>query len=342
MQPPPDISVIVLNYNGAPWLRRCIDSLTGQTITDRLQIIVADNHSTDGSNALARELLAGVPCALFLSHGTNLGFCAGNNRAARAATGRHLFFLNNDTWLEPDCLEKLLREVDQRGADAATPLMLNYTEDSVQSAGGAGFDFAGWMSFGRRPAQTQNVFVVGGCSYLIRREVFERLGGFDEHFFMYAEEFDLSWRLWAAGYRALIVPHARLHHRDSGATTNQATAPARTSVQKRFLTNRNNLLVILKNAQHVLLLLAVVQVAVLCVEMLVWLLVYRDPRTTRAVYLDALADCWRSRRYVLEERRRIARLRRRSDWWMLRFFRLRPNRWDELRRLVRFGKPAIS
>src|SRR5436853_435365 len=83
---------------------------------------------------------------------------------------------NNDTWLESACLEKLIETVESMDAQAGTPLMLNYEDDSIQSSGGAGFDIFGLMSLDHEPPAPREVFVVGGCSYLIRRELFEKLG----------------------------------------------------------------------------------------------------------------------------------------------------------------------
>src|SRR5438093_327865 len=104
----PALSVIVLNYNGARWIERCLGSVEKQTIFPQIEVIVADNRSQDGSDEIAARMLANWPNGIFVQHGANLGFCEGNNRAAEFARGEYLFFLNNDTWLEPGCLEKLL------------------------------------------------------------------------------------------------------------------------------------------------------------------------------------------------------------------------------------------
>src|SRR5215469_3978121 len=92
----PLVSVIVLNYNGARWLERCIDSLRGQTLRGQMEVIVADNVSTDGSQRQAKQLIEGWPGARFIQHDRNLGYCEGNNRGAEAARGEYLLFLNND------------------------------------------------------------------------------------------------------------------------------------------------------------------------------------------------------------------------------------------------------
>ena len=93
----PDISVIVLNYNGAAWLDRCLTSLIAQTIAPRIEVIVADNASTDSSDLLAADLLQGRPGWCVRRCLENLGYCGGNNEASRWAKGQFLLFLNTDT-----------------------------------------------------------------------------------------------------------------------------------------------------------------------------------------------------------------------------------------------------
>ncbi|MFO1500814.1 MAG: glycosyltransferase family 2 protein [Verrucomicrobiota bacterium] len=339
------ISVVILNYNGARWLTRCLESLQAQSIGSWIEIIVADNLSTDGSDKLAESLVQGLPNAVFMQHGQNLGYCEGNNRAARHATGRFLLFLNNDTWLEPDCLEVLLHHVQAVNAQAATPLVLNYDDDSFQSLGAWGLDLFGLTSTREPFANTREVFMPEGCSYLIDRAVFEKLGGFDPVLYMYSDEMDLSWRLWLSGGKAVAVPASRLHHRGAANVNPKGlsqTGEFRTSDTKRFYANRNGLLVVAKNAQGLLLLLLPLQCLLLAVEALAALVLVRRWSFIRRAYLQAFAAVWRLRGHISAERRRIAQLRRRSDWWFLRFLRLRPNRWDEVLRMVRFGRPQVT
>jgi hypothetical protein len=341
----PLVSVIVLNYNGARWLERCLESLRAQTIGDQLEVIVADNLSSDGSDRLAQQIIERWPRGLFLQHGQNLGYCEGNNRAAARARGQYLFFLNNDTWLEPPCLERLVAEARRTGAGAAAPLVLNYEDDTFQSLGAFGFDIFGLASTRAFSSETREVLMPEGCAYLIERELFHELGQFDSEFFMFADEYDLSWRVWISGRRALGVPAAKLHHRGA-AQVNPAGGGAavefRTSDSKRFYTNRNNLLVLLKSARHLLLLLVPLQLGLLLLEAAASLALMRRWSFVKRAYWDAIADCWRLRQHVRAERRRIRQSRRRGDLWMLRFLRWRLNRCDEVRRLLRFGVPKVS
>ena len=341
----PLVSIVILNYNGAKWLDRCIESIREQTWFERLELIIADNLSKDGSDLQAEQLIRGWSNGRFVQNGANLGFCEGNNRGAKGAKGRFLFFLNNDTWLEPNCMQRLLEEVIANGAAAATPIMFNYDDDSVQSAGGAGFDVFGLLSRETRSDRTIEIFTVGGCSYLIETELFWRLGGFDSELFMYADEYDLTWRVWSAGRSALLVPSARLHHRGAANVNPKGGAREvefRTSEAKRYYSNRNGLVVVFKNAQHLLLLLGFAQVGWLLFEGIVLSILARRARVFGQCYLRAIRDAWGMRGHIHKERARLRGLRRCGDVGLLRFFRLRLNRWDEFRRMLQLGMPRVD
>jgi GT2 family glycosyltransferase len=342
---PPIISVIILNYNGARWIDRCLDTLRTQTIFSQIEVIVADNLSTDGSDKQAEQTLAMWSNGRFVQNGSNLGFCEGNNRGAIGARGEYLFFLNNDTWLEPDCLEKLLAGVRASGLSAATPLILNYGDNSLQSVFGVGFDLFGLPAFAEVEAQICDLFMPPGCSYLVETKLFREIGGFDPEIFLYSDELDLSWRIWVAGGRCGAVQTARLHHRLAANVNPKGEKNAvefRTSDAKRYYANRNNLMVLLKNAQHILFLIVPFQFALFTLEALAGWILLRRWSFVKRTYLDALRDCWRLRKHIWAERKRIHRFRKRGDWYMLRFLTWRMNRWYEIQRLRQYGLPKVS
>jgi len=342
---PPLVSIIVLNYNTAAWLPKCFDSIRCQTIIGQIETIFVDNHSTDPSATTARKLLADFPAACVIENAVNLGFCEGNNVGARSAHGRYLFFLNPDTWLEPDCLEKLLAGVEEACATAATPWVLQYADNNHQDLGFSGFDLFGLPASSPPANGLREVFAASGCAYLMTAEIFQKVGGFDREFFMYSEDADLSWRVWIAGGKLVGVPAARLHHRGAAAANPAGGTKAveyRTNDQKRFLTNRNSLLTLLKCGQNILLLLVPLQMALVFLESLIGAVLLRRSSYFRKACLDAFSGCWRMRAHILSERRRIAGFRRRGDFWMLRFFRLRLNRWDEVKRMLKFGLPRVD
>lgn len=341
----PEITVVVLNYNGAAWLDRCLASLAAQTVAAHIEIIVADNASTDCSHLLAADLLRDRPDWRVVRHGNNLGYCAGNNKAAHGAKGRFLLFLNTDTWLEQDCLERLLAEMRLTGAIAATPLVMDYRDDTIQSMGERGFDLFGLPCSPAKGLPHPDVLIANGPALFVDAAWFRQLGGFDPQFFMYADEYDLCWRIWLAGGRVILAPSARLHHRNAAGadpTGGDVVVENRTSDTKRYYANRNDLLVLLKNCQHVLLLLVPLQLALLAVEALAMSVAVRRWSYVRRAYLEAIRDCWRLRGHILAERRRVNNLRKRGDFWMLRFLRPQLNRWRELRRFRRFGVPKVD
>ena len=345
MKPPPLISVIVLNYNGAQWLSRCFDSLAAQTVFSQLEIIVVDNNSPDGSGRTAAQWVQSLPNGRMLQNQTNLFFCEANNVGAELATGEFLFFLNNDVWLEPDCLEKLYQETKAAQADAATPLVLNYNDNTLQSPGAAGLDLFGLLAPCAPFQNTREIFCACGCSFLIKAGLFKKIGGYDTELLMYADEMDLSWRVWIAGGRLVGVPAARLHHRGAAAVNPKgetAMVEARTSETKRFLANRNNLLVILKNSGSLLLLLLIPHLLLLLAEAVVSLLLVRRWSFVRKSYFGAVVEAIRMLRHVSDCRRHIQGFRQRSDFWMLRFLKLKPGRWEEVKRLRSGGIPKVD
>jgi len=341
----PRATIIVLNYNGKQWLQRCVDSLKAQTIFNDIEVIMADNTSTDGSDKLAEELMKGWTTGYFLQNGTNLGFAEGNNRPAKRALGKFLFFLNNDAWLEPDCMEKLLDCVEREQAAAATPLVLNYDDNTFQSSGALGFDIFGLVTDRKQVDRVSEILMPEGCSYLIRKDVFEQVGGFDKEFFMYAEELDLSWRTWIAGHRVITVPQAIVHHRGA-ANVNPAgggnVVEFRTSDSKRYYANRNAFLTIWKNAEGLLFFTLLLQLGLLFIEAFAALLIVKRWSFVNRSYWEAIRDAFRMRPHVLEARSQIKAFRQRSDLDMLNLFRLRLNRWDEFQRMLQYGAPKVT
>jgi len=224
---PPRTSVVVLNYNGSAWLDACLTALCAEA--RGAEILVVDNASSDDSRDIAARH-AGVRV---LPLETNRGFAGGNNAGAAAAQGTHyLVFLNNDTVVQAGWLESLIGALDDR-ADAAlaTSHIVSLEDPAVVDSAGDGYLWAGgafkrWHGkrVGAGPA-IEEVFGACGAAFVIRRAVFEALGGFDERFFMVYEDVDLSYRARLRGHRVVYVPSAVVHHAGS-ATLGRASARA--------------------------------------------------------------------------------------------------------------------
>jgi N-acetylglucosaminyl-diphospho-decaprenol L-rhamnosyltransferase len=340
----PWISVIIVCHNDGKWLPRCLDSLHAQTIFDCIEVIIADNASGDGTDILAQNLIAGWPRAKLIPTGGDNGFAVACNRGAQAAHGRYLYLLNPDVWLEPDCLERLYQGVEQAQASAGSAIIYEYEDDTVQHKGSDAFDLFCYPLAPRAGHDPGRLFCINGFTF-IRRDSFLRIGLLDEKMFMYAEELDLSWRLWLSGGVLVPVLAARIHHRGA-ALVNPAggtrVVENRTSIQKRYLANRNCLLTITKNSQHILLLTLVNYGLLLLAEALATLIMARSWKVAKHTSLDPLFDLWRMRGHVCEERKKIKAIRQHGDFWMLRFFRPGFGRWHEIRKMFKLGFPKIN
>src|SRR5260221_3619634 len=203
---------------------------------------------------------------------------------------------------------------------------LDYDTNNFQFNGATGFELFGYLSSPSVPIKAGPIFAAPGCALLVRKELFERIGGFDKEFFMYADEADLAWRLNLAGARTITVPDARVHHRGAAAANpkgDEKLVEFRTTELVRFFATRNSFLLLLKNAQHLLLLLCISQFLWVFLETLWVFVITRSLSKVYRAYVLAIVDVWKFRKHVLRERDRIRTFRRRGDWWMLRFFRLR-------------------
>jgi N-acetylglucosaminyl-diphospho-decaprenol L-rhamnosyltransferase len=221
----PLVSVLVVNYQAGPHLANCLRHLAKQTVRD-FEAIVVDNASADGSLELAREVLGTDDRFTFIAAGANLGFAAGNNRAAAVARAPFLALLNPDAFAAPNWLESLL-DAAERYPDAAMfgSTQLNAAEPTVLDGAGDHYFALGlpWRGgFGWPAAAIPNegeVFGPCGAAALYRREAFDSVGGFDEKFFCYVEDVDLAFRLRARGYRCVQIPSAVVRHVGGGSVS---------------------------------------------------------------------------------------------------------------------------
>jgi GT2 family glycosyltransferase len=221
----PEVSVVIVTWNGRPFLEACLEAVAAQQDVDA-EIIVVDNGSTDGTADLVRTRFPQVRLVALVE---NRGFAGGSNAGAREARGRFVAFLNNDTVAEPRWLRALRDGIDPAARFLLTTSRIVYLHDAaiVDSAGDGLFRWGG--AFKRHhgepahlAAVSREVFGVCGGACLIAREVFDELGGFDEDFFFSHEDVDLSYRARLRGYRCRYVADAIVRHHGS-ATGGRAT-----------------------------------------------------------------------------------------------------------------------
>jgi GT2 family glycosyltransferase len=242
----PTVSVIVLNYNGLRYMKDCFTSLSQLDYpTDRVELVLADNASSDGSVEYVREHFPNVRIIQF---DRNYGFCEGNNRSAAQSQSEWIAFLNSDMRVEPHWLTGLVEILgDEPDIVCSASKILNW-DGRLMDFGGTLLSFLGRAcAEGYRdpdPSAYDDVrYILAACggAMLIKRDVFLKVGGFDEDFTAYFEDVDLGWRLWILGYKVIFAPESVCYHVHFGSSSSLPLAKV------EYLYERNALYTILKN-----------------------------------------------------------------------------------------------
>ncbi|WP_337059237.1 glycosyltransferase family 2 protein [Kineococcus sp. G2] len=229
-----DVSVVVVTYNAPEWTAQCLDALAGEgRPAASHEVVVLDNASDEPTRALLAERAAADPALRVRFSPQNLGFAAACNRAAEISDGRHVLLLNPDAVVLPGAIDALLAFLEQdptRGVVGGRVLYpdgtVSLTSCFAQPTLWSWFCYATGLStaFKRSPVfdpeslgrwdrdSVRDVGVVSGCFLLASRQTWEALGGFDEAFFMYSEDADLSARAIARGLHPSITPDAVVVH----------------------------------------------------------------------------------------------------------------------------------
>ncbi|HIP86958.1 MAG TPA: glycosyltransferase family 2 protein [Anaerolineales bacterium] len=220
------VTVIIPNWNGAHHLPGCLESLRQQTFRD-FEVIVVDNGSTDESlDLLARDF----PEVRVLPLGENRGFAGACNAGIRAARGRYVVLLNNDTEAAPRWLEEIVAAFERHpeAGIVASKMLLFDRRDTFHTTGdfyrvdGIPGNRGVWERDRGQYDVEEYVFSACGGSAAYRREMLDKIGLLDEDFFYSCEDVDLAWRAQLAGYRCVYAPRAVVYHKLSatgGGTT---------------------------------------------------------------------------------------------------------------------------
>lgn len=239
-----DTTVVIPNYNGSHFLAPCLEALKAQTVQPA-QIIVVDNGSEDDSLAVLER---DYPEVKVIANGENLGFSAAVNLGIKVSETPYVLLLNNDTEAEPQMifyLEQAMRRHARAFSVASKMIQLHHPE-LIDSAGDL-YTVAGWaVPRGNghpvsRYTHSCSVFSACAGAALYRREVFEKIGMFDERHFAYLEDVDIGYRARLYGYRNIYEPKAVVRHVGSG------TSGSKYNAFKVSLSARNNIWVNYKN-----------------------------------------------------------------------------------------------
>lgn len=316
------VSVVLVTWNSAPWLARCLEAIRSQTVP--VELICVDNASSDGSADLAASAARHL-----VRNPTNRGFSAAVNQGLALAAGELVLLVNPDCRLAPGYLGILSRTLEEAGSrfGAATGMLVRAEGPAMEPTGAIDSLGIRMTRSGRHLDLAQDepvaaaagkswfeVFGVSGAAALFRRSFLDdvRVGGetFDEDFFAYREDADLAWRGRLMGWRALCDPRALAYHVRRVTPATRRTLPPEVnmhSVKNRFLLRMKNQgrYLALRNLPFELGRDLVVLGASLTVE-----------RTS----LPAFGWLWRNRRRIMAKRREIQRRRVVSDRELARWF----------------------
>ena len=210
----PKVFIVVLNYNGKDVIKRCLTSVF-KIDYPNFEVVFVDNNSTDGSLELAK---GNFSKANFIKNEENLGYASGNNIGIRFSLERmaeYVLVLNNDTEVEKDFLTKLVETAEEdEKIGIISPVILDGNTKQVWFSGGR----INWMRMKTEHVQEnqgeshyESDFITG-CSMLVKASVFEKIGLFDEDFFLYWEDADFSLRSKKAGFKNVVVPTSWIYH----------------------------------------------------------------------------------------------------------------------------------
>lgn len=237
------VTVVIPNYNGKNYLRDCIESVRRQLQVE-YELIIIDNASTDSDYAWEKE----QPDFTWVSQDQNYGFSHAVNEGIKRAKGQYILLLNNDTVLEEDFLKAMREAIEQdKRIFAVSSKMLCYHQPEIIDDVGDEYNLLGW-AFKRgegksrdKYMQAYNVFSACAGAALYRKSVLHEIGGFDEKFFAYMEDVDISYRARIYGYKNVYCPFAKVYHIGS------ATSGSKHNQFKVKLAARNNIYMVYKN-----------------------------------------------------------------------------------------------
>jgi GT2 family glycosyltransferase len=250
------LSIIIVNYNTEALLKRCLCSILATVGDLDYEAIVIDNASADGSGGMvARDF----PAVHLIRNSTNRGFGAANNQAIKVARGKYILLLNSDTEVLPGALQESIRFLDVHPEASILGCRLLNDDRSLQTsvmAFPSPWNLFCEASFLYIPFRRTRLFggyyvsyfdydrplrvdIVKGAFMMVRREVFDRVGLFDESYFMYTEETDLCWRARQHGLDAYFIPTAEIIHSGGGSVESNERFLRQLHMTQAFFIRKN-------------------------------------------------------------------------------------------------------
>lgn len=245
-------AIVILNWNGEKYLQQFLPILMKYSLIENVEIVVADNASTDNSMQFIKDQFPVIK-TIFLEK--NFGFAGGYNRALKNVNADYFVLLNSDVEVTENWLIPILDHMNSnKQVVACQPKILSYLKQNYFEHAGAAGGFVDYLGFpfcrGRILGVTEEdrgqydtveeVFWASGACLVVRSEQFWEVGGLDDEFFAHMEEIDLCWRFRNRGYKISCVPQSKVYHIGGGTLSVE-------NPHKTYLNFRNNLLMLYKN-----------------------------------------------------------------------------------------------
>ncbi|MDD5772191.1 MAG: glycosyltransferase family 2 protein [bacterium] len=243
------VYIIILNWNQKEDTLICLNSVK-KLKYDNYEVIVVDQNSKDGSKEAIKK---DYPWVDLIENDDNLGFVEGNNVGIRKVLDiekySYFFILNNDTVVDPDCLDVLVNKAEKdKNIGIAGPKVFYFDPPNMIFSAGAMIDLKHFEIHHRHEKELDKedetapieVDYISGCSLLIKKEVIDKIGLMDPRFFIYYEETDWCYRTRRAGYKVLYIPTCKIWHRVSAAM-------GKASLSTMYYMTRNQFLFLNKN-----------------------------------------------------------------------------------------------
>jgi GT2 family glycosyltransferase len=219
----PSVSVIILNFNGKKYLKKCVLSVL-ETKYPNFEVVLVDNGSTDRSLSSIEKTFGSDERLRIIRNSKNMGFAGGNNVGFEYATGTYIVFLNNDTVVDSNWLIHFIDAMEKDTTlGLAQSLLLKIDGSEIQNAGCL---FSDYLMFqhsvaGGKPSNTRfspvfEVSFANGAAMIIRRELVNEIGLFDPHFLFYYDDILLSFKTWLAGKRVATISRSKVYHVGGG------------------------------------------------------------------------------------------------------------------------------
>lgn len=248
------VAVVILNWNGLELLKEFLPSVVA-TIPNYAELVILDNASTDGS---VNFIKSDYPNITIVHNDDNYGFALGYNKGLKSIDAEYYVLLNSDIECTENWVQPIINFMDANPqVGACQPKILDYNKkDTFEYAGAVGghidalgFPFCRGRIFnelekdlGQYDENAKIFWATGACMF-IRKNVFDKLDGFDDDFFAHMEEIDLCWRVQRAGFEIYCIPASTIYHLGGGTLK-------KLNPRKTYLNFRNNLVMILKNNQR--------------------------------------------------------------------------------------------